>query len=517
MMKIKGSVATAVLVLTALILPASSFGAVNVKFNAVGSSAAFNALALAAYTSSQCGTNIWTKKSTAQAIDGRSPSIPAETGNIWIIWATNAQGNVTTICSYLRVDSVVGVRMFMATPRATLSVPSANIGLAGDNLVPTLTDTPLTTNAFNAINAQIFNCAPTDIRAEDALFATTRALGSYNPPSYTGLGYGPGPIGSPILSAFSTSSFNVINFALTGPDPITGQQVPAWNSTNVGGQVELVFVNTNDTNSGGLGSSIFQNVDRFVLANVFNGTLTRTRDLVAATGLPSVGLHAMLREPLSGTYNTFEFQIPRNKEIASTQEVNVNPAAGGNPLNITYASGGSRQRVIGTGEMTKEVSAITDSIGYAFWSTGNFSSVVGNTKYLTVDGVDPLFANYEGGFIPTCTAPCPGIVQFTHVLDGSYPIWNILRIVTASPTPGAITSLVNAAQTQVLNVPDFVPIGSMQVFRSHYSQSGFGAHNGHKTGTKESGGDVQGAVFTVEADFDSIADTGLELINNYKQ
>src|SRR6516162_7508690 len=127
MMKIKGSVATAVLVLTALILPASSFGAVNVKFNAVGSSAAFNALALAAYTSSQCGTNIWTKKSTAQAIDGRSPSIPAETGNIWVIWATNAQGNVTTICAYLRVDSVVGVRMFMATPRATLSIPSANI------------------------------------------------------------------------------------------------------------------------------------------------------------------------------------------------------------------------------------------------------------------------------------------------------------------------------------------------------------------------------------------------------
>ena len=354
MMKIKGSVATAVLVLTALILPASSFGAVNVKFNAVGSSAAFNALALAAFTSSQCGTNIWTKKSTAQAIDGRSPSIPAETGNIWVIWATNAQGNVTTICAYLRVDSVVGVRMFMATPRATLSIPSANIGLAGDNLVPTLTDTPLTTNAYNAINAQIFNCAPTDIRAEDALFATTRALGSYNPPSYTGLGYGPGPIGTPILSAFSTSSFNVVNFALTGPDPITGQQVPAWNSTNVGGQVALVFVNTNDTDSGGLGSSIFQNVDRFVLANVFNGTLTRTRDLVAATGLPSVGLHAMLREPLSGTYNTFEFQIPRNKEIGSTQEVNVNPAAGGNPLNITYASGGSRQRVIGTGEMRRK-------------------------------------------------------------------------------------------------------------------------------------------------------------------
>jgi hypothetical protein len=517
MMKIKGMTAKAVLVLTALIVPASSFGAVNVKFNAAGSSAAFNALALAAYSSSQCGTNIWTKKSTAQGIDGRSASIPAETANIWVIWATDASGNVTTICSYLRTDSIVGVRLFMATPRGTLSIPSSNIGVVGDNLVPTLTDVPLSTNAFNAINGKAFNCAPTDIRAEDALFGTTRALAAYNPPTYSGLGYGPGPIGTPVLSAFSTATANVIGFAISGADPITGQTVPAWTSTNVGGQVALVFVNTNDTNSGGLGSSSFQNVDRFVLANVLNGTLTRTRDLIPASGLPSVGLHTMLREPLSGTMNTVEFQITRNKEVGSTQETNVNPAAGGNPLNITYASGGSRQRVIGTGEMTAQVSAITDSLGYAFWSTGNFAKVVGNTKYLTVDGVDPLFANYAGGFIPTCVAPCPGIVQFTHVIDGSYPIWNILRVVSAKPVPAAITSLVNASQTQVVNVPDFVPIASMQVFRSHYTQSGKLASNGHKGSNPESGGDVQGAVFTVQADLDNITDTGLELVNNYHQ
>src|SRR5262249_34661223 len=150
------------------------------------------------------------------------------------------------------------------------------------------------------------------------------------------------------------------------------------------------------------------------------------------------------------------------------------------------------------------------SIGYAFWSTGNFAAVVSNTKYLTVDGVDPLFPSYQGGFIPTCVAPCPGIVTFDNVKNGSYPIWNILRVVTTSPVPAGVNGLIIAAQTQVINVPDFVPITAMQVFRSHYTQSGRSAANGHKTGTKESGGDVQGAVFTVQADLDNIADTGLE-------
>jgi hypothetical protein len=512
MMKNKITVAALALAAT-MFCAANAFATASIIMNGAGSSAAFNAIALAAYQSSQCGTNIWTKKSTAQGIDSRSSSIPAETANIWVIWNTDSSGNVTTICSYLRTDSIVGVRLFLAQPTATLSIPSSNIGVAGDNLVPTLTDVPLSQNAYNAINGQPFNCAPTDIRPEDAKFGTTRALTALDTSKYTGLGYGPGPVGTAILSEFSTSQANVVDFAISGTDPITGQAAKNWVTTNVGGQAIIVFVNTNDTSSAGLGNAAFNNINRFVLTRVWNGTATRTRDIIPSTGLTSVGLHVLNREPLSGTFNTFEFQGPRLVETNSSQEVGVNPAvSGGNPMNLTYASGGTRQRTVGTGEMVSEVSSITDSIGYAFWSTGNFAKVVGNTKYLTVDGVDPLFASYSGGAFPTCTAPCPGIVDFTNIINGSYPIWNIMRFTTVKPAPSGITGLINAAQTFFTStVPDMVPIGSMNVFRSHYTQSGITGQNGHKSGTLEKGGDVQGAVLTVQADKDAITDTGKEI------
>jgi hypothetical protein len=76
--------------------------------------------------------------------------------------------------------------------------------------------------------------------------------------------------------------------------------------------------------------------------------------------------------------------------------------------------------------------------------------------------------------------------------------------------------LVTASQAEVLNIPDFVPFSRLTVFRSHYEQSGVAPRNGHKARTTEAGGDVGGAVFTVQADDDFIADTGTELVN-YKQ
>ena len=101
-------------------------------------------------------------------------------------------------------------------------------------------------------------------------------------------------------------------------------------------------------------------------------------------------------------------------------------------------------------------------------------------------------------------------------MNGSYPIWNVLRITTGVPEPAGAASLISAAQVQVANIPDFVPISQLQVFRSHYSQAGFGCRNGHLAHSKELGGDMGGAVFTVQADFDNITDTGKELCN-YKQ
>ena len=486
------------------------FAATGVLVNAAGSTGAFNAFALAADNStSECGTNIWTKKNGGSGIDNRSTSIPANAGNIWVVW-NNAQN---TVCSYLAVDSVIGQQLFMAVPRGTLSIDSSLIGSSGDNLIATLTDSPLPTAVFNLLNNKVFNCAPTDVRPEDALFEANRVLAPLDPVKYNGLGYGPGPIGTAILtSQGSGKSSTPVAYAISGTDPITGSPVAAWKSINVGAQAVMVFVNTSDTGSGGLGSSAAQNVSRWELAYVLNGNLTRTRDIIPQAGLPSIGLHTFLREPTSGTYTTMEFSVPRNLEVNSTQELNVNPAVN-NPLNISYASGGTRQRVIGTGEMVSTVGATTDSIGYAFWSTTNFSKVLSTAKYLTVDGVDPLFPIYTGGTFPTCSAPCPGLIPFTNILNGGYPIWNVLRVVTASPTPAAVNTLITQAQNQVANIPDFVAFSSLQVFRSHYTQSGKTGGDGICTGKAEGGGDVGGAVFTKQADLDFCTDTGKEILN----
>ena len=495
------------------------FAATGVLFNAAGSSGAFNAIALAADNSaSECGTHIWTQKSGASGIDNRSASIPAETANIWIVWNT-AQ---TTVCSYLAVDSVIGQQLFFAVTAAgvrssTLSIPSTAIGSAGNNLVATLTDEALPTAVYNLLNNKPFNAAPSDIRPEDALFEENRVLASLN--GCTGLGYGPGPIGTTILSSQSSKSVTPVAYAISGKDPITGGTVPTFKTTNVGAQAIMFFVNTTDTSAGGFGSSsagvpVFQNVPRFVLANMLNGNLTRTRDLADQTGLPSIGAHVFLREPTSGTYTTTEFTVPRSLEIGSCQELNVNPAIN-NPLNIAYASGGTRERVVGTGEMVSTVGATTDSLGYAFWSTTSFAKVTGTTKYLTVDGVDPLFPYYgfSNGTFPTCTPPCPGAIPFTNIANGSYPAWNILRVVTANPPPAGVATLITQAESEVANItPDFLPLTELNVFRAHYVQSGKGASNGIITGRPESGGDVGGAVFTIQSDEDYFADTGKEFV-----
>lgn len=490
-------------------------------FNAAGSSAAFNAMAIAAggtvSAGGACGGTFlgggnWTKKSTATGVDNRSSSISAITANIWIVWNNVPEPN-RTVCAYLQTDSIVGQRLYFAVPRGSVSLPSSAIGESGDNLVPLFpTDTALPSNIYNDINNQPFNCSPSDIRPEDAEFGTTRALAALTT-NRSGLGYGPGPIGATILSPFSSNSTQVVAFNLSGTDPITSMHIPAYTTTNVGGQVMLVLANTTIPGGGHFSDPTFTNVDRFVLAGYWDSTFTRTRDMAPQSGLSSFPAHVLIREPLSGTMNTMEFSLTRDIEINSSQEHNVNPSVD-NPLNQTYATGGTRQRVVGNSEMLTEIGAIGDSLGYAFFSFGNAAKVLTTAKYLTVDGVDPINESYTNGALPTCTAPCPGAVTFPHVLDGSYPVWNILRITTATPVPAFISNLVAAAQSDwINNVPDLVPISQMQVFRSHYTQSGVMPHNGHLGRGAESGGDVGGAVYTVQADLDNITDTGRELTN----
>jgi hypothetical protein len=96
--------------------------------------------------------------------------------------------------------------------------------------------------------------------------------------------------------------------------------------------------------------------------------------------------------------------------------------------------------------------------------------------------------------------------------DGSYRSWSLLRIVTDSTGVNLTNAqaLVQATQNDINSiVPDFVPFtttnGSdgLDVYRSHYTQSGYLGNNGslvvNPTGNTlggglEAGGDVGGCI-----------------------
>jgi hypothetical protein len=499
--------------------------AVTPYFNAAGSSGAFNSFGLAAGPASGggvCGGFIWTKKSGAQGVDNRGTGL-LETGNVWIAWDNSVTPK--KVCSYIAVDSIIGQQLFNAVPASTFNILFPAL-TPGDNLIPTLTDTAIPQAVINVLQGQAFNAAPTDIRPEDALFEEQRVLATLDTVHYNGLGYGPGPVGIAIKSAFSSKTSTPAIFALSGNDPITGQPVPATRSTNVGVQVVVAIVNAQQgsaQNSGHFGDSTsFFNINRRDWTLAVNGGYAFTKDLTSVPGQGTVPLNVIAREPLSGTFTTLEFNIPRNLETNSTQELNVNPATGqgttcpgepcGNPLFLSNG-GGWRKRAIGNGEEVASVGTASngDSLGYAFWSVGNLAGQSPNIRYMQVDGVDPINLSYVDGTLPTCTAPCPGIVSFANVASGDYPVWNVLRVTTHLPVPPGVKALISGAQNQVVtSLPDFLPLSSMGVLRSHYKQDnvfGIDGSGGECTGI-EQGGDVGGAVISIQGDQDYCAATG---------
>jgi hypothetical protein len=176
-----------------------------------------------------------------------------------------------------------------------------------------------------------FNAAGTDIRPEDALYAVTRALSAYNTTNgLAGLGYGntacganssfPTQIGCPIYDAFGQKKvFNVLNFALTGSDPISKGTPPPYTTISVGAAPVVVFVSntkhdgtTNEfgrthTDVYGNTSYVYYDVLDKVLSLYFEGTLYCSGDMLIDGSTNGVPVQVVQREPLSGTYNTFEF------------------------------------------------------------------------------------------------------------------------------------------------------------------------------------------------------------------
>ena len=228
--------------------------------------------------------------------------------------------------------------------------------------------------------------------------------------------------------------------------------------------------------------------------------------------------------------------------IGASQEANVN-APVNNPLaaqsGTCLAGAGGRYRAIGTGEEVKSVlksgaNLGTDGIGYTFFSYGNVSSIANSSTYgyITLNGVDPIFAKYSGGdpgqpgggTLPaaanlpaSCGAafPCPenaiwsGGLSFPNVRNGTYGAWSIVRLV--SNGTGLTNAKVLVAHSQgfvVTSVPDYVPFKKtvaggitdpgLLYLRSHYQQyDGAGTFIGAapvNKGTTEAGGDMGGCI-----------------------
>jgi len=558
-----------------LSLATSLSAQVSPQFLAAGSSAMFNSFAYAAAnpTSGICGGHHWSKKNGASIDDtARNSNIPLEAGNIWIAWDNST--NPTTVCAYVSVDSSVGVRAFMANPVAVVDLASSYVGTFGDSLVGTLSS-EAATDALplaiqQSINKQSVLQAMTDVRPEDAKFATERALATlnarlpYTSGVYYGLGYNQGAatgVGTPIYSSQSATKATPVEFNLFGNDPFTGGATPAWHTDNVGAAPVVVFANVTDnaSGSGGLGDPTLAitNVDRYTLAGLLSGRISRTRDLSTASGASSVGVNVFIREPLSGTMNTMEYnvtnsvgvyanvpQAPWGPALYSGQETNVgNPSCpcptfgtsnAANPLQLPTAAG-MRYRVVGTGEMVKTVAKTADALGYAFWGYGNFSASNNNapttTHYLTVDGTDPLFANGTNpngvGVFPTPTSGVYPSLTFPNIQNGSYPVWTMYRVVYTNATRSFTKQIIAAAQANANRMmSDFIPASSVNVFHTHFYQEQFGGMNGNlgtlnggcpvTTGDCESGGDAGGQVFNNQAALDNYTDTGYELVGMRK-
>jgi hypothetical protein len=346
------------------------------------------------------------------------------------------------------------------------------------------TSTGISATVISALNGKHYFVAGTDIRPEDAKFASLRMFTACGSPlprqpfdqglrlTY-GLGYQTGTtgVGVSVDSSFSTSTFHVLDFNIAGNDPIdTAQPVPAYTVSTVGAQPIVVTVSP----AGGTGLGAATDINTFTLTLFYQGVLGRSTDLFGPTTTNPVT--TLVREPLSGTYNTFEFSVPNSSEFHGSQDDNNCSGSTffANPMTLQSTNGkilAFRKRVIGTGEMTAELqAATTDTLGYFFWSAANASKfTTTNGKYLTVNGVDPLQNAYSDGIFPGISGgPALSSVTFKWLNQGDYPIWSALRLVSNSPTPAGVSSLIASAQTLNSTQFDFIPLSKLAVWHSHY-------------------------------------------------
>jgi hypothetical protein len=441
------------------------------------------------------------------------------------------------------VDSGVGDRCYFAQPHCNVNVSS--FPAPGNLIVSTLwgdnssdTTPPANVSALFTSGTTLVSAAATDIRPEDALFATCRANSALGGgvDALAGLGYGVNASGvcpafgaalanlegADILSAYpaSTATAHLVAFALSGKDPFTGTVIPAYTTVSVGA-APIIFI----TQRTGALKTVTNATDT-ELHQVFGGINCNA----SAFGAPSANIQAYLREPVSGTMNTTEYTVFRYPDhLGTSQETGV---AAANPLSKSCTAGGKRFRTIGTGEEVKSVlnsgtNNGTDGIGYTFFSYGNVSTIAdsANYGYLTLNGIDGIFHKYGttidpgqpviAGALPSSATlpssclsnfPCAeskiwsGNLSFPNLRNGSYRAWSVLRLVSNGGALGAAQLLASGSQTYVVNtVPDYVPYvkvaatdPGLALLRSHYTQEGVAPVNVATTGDK--GGDAGGCI-----------------------
>jgi len=499
-----------------------SVHAQTAAFVGAGSSALFLELGDAAgtpTTSSPAGLGavcVWSQKG------GKTTSLTVsdgaiESGQSWIAWtpgtANSAStcgtiGTSTKIYVYVQLDSVLGNRLYFNSGKLG-DVSASPAGAATDNLIhkansaiveqatlPTAIWTALTPTGGVALTA-----AGTDIRPEDAAFALLRATATtgcgvaISGSQYLGLGYTAGT--SVISSYYSSSTFHTNTFSLSSKP---------YSVVSVGAAPIIFAVNTSGT---GFGSAV-TDISLANLQKYLEGRIGSTSYVTGAAGASAATV--LIREPLSGTYNTVEYAVPNTVSNQQSQETgNCNGSVPNtNPLHLVASdgSGGYRNRVIGTGEAVSTLLATNDALGYAFWSTGNFANVgiTGSARYLTVGGYDPLYdrsaANYSTikNTIPTAGNGYLTDVTFSDLNNKNYPIWSMLRLVTGTTPDTYVTHLVAAAQHFVnsTNLPDFVKASDLSVVHSHFTPPGVTTtpNNGGSCGT-EAGGDVAGVILAL--------------------
>lgn len=541
----------------------------NVQFLGGGSSALFQELGAAAFTIVNVPAGqgcLWTSGSTAgqnppaagqdyfAARDAR-PGIANngdENGNIFIAWNTNggtcaAPTAGYNIYAYMQLDSTIGDRCYFENDGSGHSgclLFALLNGANGANKITTQADVPAASQLPAAIltaltsgaTAGHFFVGGTDIRPEDALFATQRALAPcnvlilrqfFNNTSYALLGGGyqtANPnVGAPIAgdAAYGGGTFNVVNFNITGLDPITSAAVPGYTVNTVGAQPELIIVGP--TTDGAVGQ--MTDITNYTLSQYYAGNLGRTTDLFGVN--VAEAMNFLVRESLSGTYNVFEYSNPQSTQFHTGQETG-NCTAGGavlqNPMHLPTAPGVfggavNRIRSLGTGNIYKFVDAApngTPVLGYAFWSAGNVASLA-KTKYLKVNGIDPLLpAGQYNGLVPGSAevgAPPIANVTFDGLNAGDYPIWSPLRLVAPNPVPAGVTAMLTALDNLNVLQNDYIKRANLKIWHSHFQINGQPANASNGSlfcagGLVEGGGDAGGSTMLGINDTHFCADFG---------